>query len=533
MLLELSVKDLGVIDSLVLELPLGMIALTGETGAGKTLLVDAISLLVGGRADPKMVRPGAKEASIDGRFELHGQEIILTRVVSAAGRSKAYIDGRPATVTAVAEVGASLLDLHGQHTHQSLLGAGAQRESLDQFANIDLAPLLEAKQTLTDIANRLEAMGGDERTRARELDLVRYQVTELEDAAIKEVDELDSLAQAEDELAHAVTHQEIATQALHSLVGEDNVDEKALRDLLAQCMEQMTDVSLFATVQSRLESLVSELDDVGDELRSISANIEQDPQKLEEIQTRRRLLRELCRKYGDDLPAVVAERDRLQNRLRELEDFDVLAAELDQQQKAANVALGEAQQKVRAAREAAAPQLAQAIEARLPELAMGKAKVAIEVAGDAGEEVSYLLSANPGSPLLPLAKVASGGELARTMLALRSVLSHSPPVLIFDEVDAGIGGETGFAVGRSLANLGDKHQVFVVSHLPQVAAFADAHLYVEKKQGEAETVSNARLLSDDQRVREVARMLSGQPDSASAQTHAKELLASAQAAKNG
>jgi DNA repair protein RecN (Recombination protein N) len=243
------------------------------------------------------------------------------------------------------------------------------------------------------------------------------------------------------------------------------------------------------------------------------------------------MLRELCRKYGDDLEAVMAERDALHRRLKELEDHDLLAAELDQRRVDALAALDQVRAEVLAARTAAAPALAQAMESHLPELAMPKAKVGVDVAGDDGGEVVFQLAANPGSPLQPLSKVASGGELARAMLALRSVLSEAPPVLVFDEVDAGIGGKAGFAVGRSLANLGDRHQVLVVTHLPQVAAFADAHLAVEKQQGDDDTVSQIRLLDDEGRLSELARMLSGQPDSDTARQHAQELVDEAVASR--
>ena len=276
---------------------------------------------------------------------------------------------------------------------------------------------------------------------------------------------------------------------------------------------------------------MADLDDVSDTLRAVTEAIEDDPEQLDHVLARRRQLRELCRKYGDDLAAVMAERDALLLRLKELEDHDVLAADLDGRRAEALGALEAAKAEVLAARRAAAPELAVAIEANLPELAMPKARVGIEVDGDDGAEVAFLLAANPGSPLLPLARVASGGELARAMLALRSVLSEAPPVLVFDEVDAGIGGQAGFAVGRSLSNLGDRHQVLVVTHLPQVAAFADAHLAVEKRQGDDETVSEIRFLDPDGRLVEVARMLSGQPDSSTARQHAQELIDEAAASR--
>ena len=526
MLLELAVANLGVIDRLTLAIPPGMIALTGETGAGKTLLVDAINLLVGGRADPALVRAGTAEATVDGRFDLDGEEYVLTRVVPAEGRSKAYINGRPATASALAEIGARLIDLHGQHAHQSLLGVEAQREALDVFGRIDLDGLRHARSVLAEIDAALAELGGDERGRARELDLVRYQVAELDEAQLDDPSEDAELEVREELLANAVAHQESSAAALDLLVHDDGA-----RDQLAGAVTQLEGRPPFVEVAGRLRDVIAEVDDLGDTIRSIGDDIENDPEELEHVQARRRMLRELCRKYGDDIEAVMVERETLRRRLKELEDHDVLAAELDGRRVAAVAALQVARAEVKAARLAAAPDLAKAIEGHLPDLAMPKARVGIDVSGDDGGEVSFQLAANPGSPLQPLAKVASGGELARAMLALRSVLSEAPPVLVFDEVDAGIGGQAGFAVGRSLSNLGDRHQVLVVTHLPQVAAFADAHLAVEKRQGEDDTVSEVRRLDAKGRLTELARMLSGQPDSATARKHAKELVAEAAASR--
>ncbi|MFT7598509.1 MAG: DNA repair protein RecN (Recombination protein N) [Acidimicrobiales bacterium] len=522
MLLELAVADLGVIESLTLQLPPGLIALTGETGAGKTLLVDAIDLLMGGRADPGLVRPGAAEATVDGRFELDGDEVVLTRVVPAEGRSRAYINGRPATVSALADVGAKLVDLHGQHAHQSLLGVDAQRAALDQYGHIDVEPLRACRKVISDLEATLIELGGDERTRARELDLLRYQVRELEDAAIEDASEDQRLVAAEERLANAVDHQAAAEAAL-LLIG----DEGGARDEVARAMAGLEDRPPFADESSRLRNVLAELDDLADAIRSIASGIDHDPEALAEVQERRHLLQQLCRKYGDDLSEVIAEHAALADRLTELEGHDERAARLDADVAEAAAELAKIEAAVLASRKKAAPKLAKAIASYLPDLAMDKAKVGVDVSGSDGGRVAFLLSANPGSPLQPLSKVASGGELARAMLALRSVLSEAPPILVFDEVDAGIGGETGFAVGRSLAALGDRHQVLVVTHLPQVAAFADAHLAVEKRQGEDKTVSQIRLLNEKERQIELARMLSGQPDSRTARKHARELLAEA------
>ncbi len=526
MLLEISVQNLGVIDQMTLQVPAGMIALTGETGAGKTLLVDAINLLMGGRSDPGLVRTGAAEAIVDGRFDIDGQEVVLTRVIPSEGRSRAYVDGRPSTASALAELGSTLVDLHGQHAHQSLLAVDSQRDALDTFGSVDLSALNDAKAHLASIEQDLASLGGNERDRARELDLIRYQVDELVSAGLSDPDEDEKLERDEELLANAQEHSETASEVLELFAGEGGV-----RDNLGSAVSKLEDRSPFAPIFARLSDVIAEFDDLIDEVRTANDGIEENPAKLDEIQARRRVLSDLRRKYGDTVAAVMSERDRLSERLTELEQHDERAAELDLQLLQAQKSLATASTEVKKQRSAAAPGLADAIEQQLPDLAMPKAKIGISVEGDDGGEVSFQLSANPGSDLQPLSKVASGGELARTMLALRSVLSEAPPVLVFDEVDAGIGGQAGFAVGRSLSNLGDRHQVLVVTHLAQVAAFADAHLAVEKNQSEDNTVSEIRLLQEDERLVEVARMLSGQPDSITARQHARELVVEAESSK--
>jgi DNA repair protein RecN (Recombination protein N) len=537
-LVELAVRDLGVIAELRLVLGPGMTAVTGETGAGKTMVVDAIELLVGGRADPVLVRTGAEEAWVEGRFVRPAEgdggeptEVVVARAVPRSGRSRAYIDGRLATAGELAALGEALVDLHGQHAHQSLLHAAAQRESLDRFGGVDLGPLRAARYDAQLIADKLTALGGDERARARELDLVRYQVAELDAAAVEGPDEDERLEAEEDGLADATAHREAAAVALAALSaeGEGAGDVAAsAADAVGAAVAAVSGRVPFREAEGRLRAVAAELTDVAAELRAAGEAIEEDPERLESVRERRQLLRDLRRKYGDTLADVLAEGDRLRDRLAELEDHDRRAAELDAALIEARKVEAAAAAVVAEARRAAAPGLAERIQANLAELAMPNARVAVEVSGDdPGDDVAILLAANPGTPPLPLAKVASGGELARTMLALRLVLTGAPPTLVFDEVDAGIGGSAALAVGRSLAKLADRHQVLVVTHLPQVAAYADAQVRVAKQSDDDATVSRAALLDDDERVVELSRMLSGQPHSDAARTHAADLLATA------
>ena len=519
MLVELAVHDLGTIAQARVVLGPGLTALTGETGAGKTLVVEAIELLVGGRADPTMVRAGADEARVEGRALVDGEEVVLTRVVPREGRSRAYVDGRLATAATLAEWGRRLVDLHGQHAHQSLLATATQRAALDRHGAVDLTPLVEARRHLVELDAELATLGGDERARAREIDLYRFQVAELDAAAITDPDEDLALEAVEDTLADAVAHQEAAAAAVAALS-----DDGGAIDALGLAVAATAGRAPFRELEARLRAVVAELTDVATAVRDTGESIEHDPERLADVRARRQLLRELQRKYGETLAEVIGYHADAAARLAELEDHDARATRLDAERRRAVGALAAAEAQVGAARRAAAGPLATAIEARLVELAMPSARVEIAVGDDPGDDVTFLLSANPGSPPLPMARVASGGELARAMLATRLVLTAGPPSLVFDEVDAGIGGEAAVAVGAALAALGADHQVLVVTHLAQVAAHADAHVAVTKDDDGATTTSTVRHLDHDARVVELSRMLSGSPDSASARDHAVELL---------
>ena len=544
MLTELHIENLGVIERVALMIGPGLTAVTGETGAGKTMVVEAIELLVGGRADATMVRSGAAEARVDGRFVLgddpgseQGNEIVLTRVVPADGRSRAYIDGRLATAGSLAEITERIIDLHGQHAHQSLLGAATQRAALDHYGRVDLEPLRAARAAVTEIDAELAALGGDERSRAREIDLLRYQVDELDSAALVSVDEDTELDREEAVLSNAVAHREAGARALAALTSDGGG-----RDGIAEALSALADRAPYEVLTTRLRDVLSELDDIASDLRTLAEAIDEDPERLEQIRARRQRLHDLCRKYGDDLAEVIAFHASARHRLAELQRFDQRAAELDREREGAVARERNAARLVGERRREAAPRLAEAVEARLRELAMGHAAVAVEVGespdDQPGDRVQFMLAANPGAPLLPLSRVASGGELARAMLALRLVLTDAGHdderrtadnrttenrTLVFDEVDAGIGGAAAVAVGEALAALGADHQVLVVTHLPQVAALARTQVVVSKEVHEGQTFATVGALDGERRVDELARMLSGSTDDAALE-HARELL---------
>lgn len=525
MLVELHIENFGVIAESTIVLKDGLSALTGETGAGKTMIVEAINLLVGQRADASVVRPGADELRVEGRFVLaDGTERVLCRVVPREGRSRAYVDGRLATVNNLSELGVDLVDLHGQHEHQSLLGGTAQRVALDTYGEIDLSALRAARASLTEIDAVLATMGGDERVRAREIDLLRFQVEEITRADLRDTDEDAVLERQIDLLQDAEAHRGALATAIAALIDDDGA-----LDRMGAAAGALGRGDAMRDHVGRIRELQSLVGDAADEMRRVLEGVDEDPARLGALVERRQTLFDLRRKYGETLAAVIAYGSETGSRLAELESWEERAAELDRRRSTAVTALEKAARKVRTQRETTAPRLAKAVEQHLVRLALGGARVQITVGVErendvAGDDVTFLLAANPGSEPAPLAKVASGGELARAMLALRLVLTQAPSTLVFDEVDAGIGGDAAVAVAEALASLGERHQVLVVTHLPQVAAQAAHHVVVSKEVRKGITFATARSLQEDERADEIARMLSGSLAVESAVEHAKNLL---------
>jgi DNA repair protein RecN (Recombination protein N) len=530
-LVELRVTDLGIVADLTLVLGPGVTAITGETGTGKTLLVEALELLLGGRADSGLVRDGASEVRVEGRFveEATGEETVLARAVPVDGRSRAYLDGRLATAGEISERGAVLVDLHGQHAHQSLLAPAVQRDALDRFAGTPamdaLADYRAARAEQHRLDEELAALGGDDRARARELDLLRFQLAEIEAAALSDPGEDVALEAEEALLADATAHQEALDSAYVAV-------EDAALDAVGGATAALDDRAPFVALADRLRAAQADLADLARELRLAREAVTVDPARLEAVRRRRQLLRELCRKYGETVDDVIGYGAETRRRLAELEGHEERAGDLQRQREAATGAVATAAAALSRVRRAATGPLTDAIGPHLRELAMPAARFEVLVeAGEPGDDgadrVTFLLGANPGEPARPLAKVASGGELSRAMLAARVVLSEAPPTLVFDEVDAGIGGEAGAAVGRLMAHLAPRHQVLCVTHLAQVAAFADAQVRVEKREEGGRTVATATPVSGDARVGELSRMLAGVGESEHARSHAAELLARA------
>lgn len=555
MLQVLELSDLAIVDSLRLELGAGFNVLTGETGAGKSILVDALALLTGGRADSSLVRQGAKWALVQGYFavgeglrhlpeaetadtldvndiDLHDIEVLARRVQPGKG-STARLNGEVVTVGELARVGEKLVAIFGQHASQTLLDSRAQRQLLDRTLDSQGRELLGHYQTTfaryQQVDKALTTLQGDVRERARRIDVLRYQVDEI-DAAAFQGDEEDTLAARVKQLRHGERILQQTARAA-ALLSEADINAN---DLVAEAADSLRSVAKYhpdvAALSQELADTLASLQATTDTLSEFAADFELEPGELERLEARLTLLETLKSKYGDTLEAVLAYRQQAAEELGRLENADADLSSLQREHNTLSERLRALAARLTAARQQHAQHLSERVSSELQPLGMSHAQFVVEVIPHdrllsyGSDEVRFIFSANLGEPLASLAQVASGGELSRVMLALNVVTGTDSPTLIFDEVDAGIGGQTARVVGRLLATLARDHQVLVVTHLAQVAAFADKHFVVEKQQQDGRTTTQVRQLDSDERERELARMLSGSV-SDTAIAHARELLA--------
>ncbi|MFI6082353.1 DNA repair protein RecN [Streptomyces sp. NPDC051217] len=572
---EMRIRSLGVIDDAVVELSPGFTAVTGETGAGKTMVVTSLALLLGGRADPALVRVGTKAAVVEGRLtmsadapaarraeeagaELDDGALLISRTVSAEGRSRAHIGGRSVPVGVLAELADDLVAVHGQTDQQGLLRPSRQRQALDRYAGdavaAPLAKYTEAYRRLRTVAGELEELTTRARERAQEADLLRFGLNEI--AAVEPLPGEDTELAAEAErLGHAEALASAASLAHAALAGdpEDPAEGGDATTLVGGAGRALDAVRshdpALAVLAERMGEIAILLADVAGELAGYADNLDSDPLRLAAVEERRAALTGLTRKYGQDITEVLAWAQENAARLTELEGDDERIGELTAEHATLLGELSALAQALTDARTEAAARFAEAVTAELASLAMPHARVSFDVRqtedpdgvevggrpvayGSSGaDEVELLLAPHPGAQPRPIAKGASGGELSRVMLAVEVVFAGSDPVptYLFDEVDAGVGGKAAVEVGRRLAKLAKSAQVVVVTHLPQVAAFADRQLLVEKTNDGSVTRSGVTVLEGEDRVRELSRMLAGQEDSETARAHAEELLATARA----
>lgn len=561
MLRELFVENFALLDKARVPFGSGFNVLTGETGAGKSLVLDALGTAVGHRASPELIRAGASAARVEASFEIDeaspvGQKltemgfppeenlVVLSRELSASGRSRCRINGRLATTADLARVGELLVNIHTQHESQRLMLPSVQLALLDAFAGDEALELASRVahlwQEIQRLSGELESLRQGERQRLHELDLLRFQIDEIA-AAKLEIGEEAGWMEEHARLSNAARLQELLGAALEHLGGLGAADAGALT-LVGAAGRALQEAAALAPqaapLAQELEALSERLGELVRAVRRYLERCEPDPERLAEVEARLALIDRLKRKYGPSIEAVLAYRNQAERRLRTLEHESSRLGDCEREMEAARARHRELAKRLGALRRDAARRLGQAIEAELRQLAMPKARfeVAVEPAepGPAGtDRVSFLFSANPGEPPRPLSKVASGGELSRTMLACRTVLAEADPVpvLVFDEPDAGLGGRAAQAVAERLARIGRSRQVLVVTHLPQVASMADFHLSVRKYEDDRTTRIEVKPLSSDERIRELARMLGGAHVTESAERHASELLRLAGQAK--
>ncbi|SMC05306.1 DNA repair protein RecN (Recombination protein N) [Rubrobacter radiotolerans DSM 5868] len=559
---EISVKNIALIESATLRFAPGLNAITGETGAGKTLLATGLQLLLGGRARAESVRKGSGRATVEGAFSLpqesrqmiladalgelaedlseeleDAEEIVLRRTVSEEGRSRCYVNGVTVPVRALASLGERLVSYHGQRDQARLTDPNEQLAILDGFLTEEEREAREdLRETFREVRRlraELESILTGAEAREREVDFLRFQVSELEAAAFS-AEELEELTRERDRLRNVTALMDAVSGATSALSSEALSDFSggaleavggATRDLQSASAHD----AALAPLAERLAAASAELEDVVYELRAYAASLEADPTRLDEVEDRLAGFRALQRKYGED-PAAYLEEAR--TRLARTENVEGETADLERRIREGEERLEELTRRLTAARERAARILSERVQQNLAGLNLGstvfraRLEKSSEGPGPLGaERVEFVIRPNPGEPELPVRRFASGGELSRVMLAVRLAQEALEPgaTYIFDEVDAGIGGETATAVGAKLKELGKRNQVLTITHLPQIASEADAHVVVEKGESEGRTTTRIRAVSGEERRRELARMLSGRIDDASL-AHASELL---------
>ena len=533
----LSVQNLAVIDKLELEFQPGLNVLTGETGAGKSILVGAVGLLVGGRASAELVRTGEDTAAVQAVFEKpDGTEVIVRREVSAQGRSRAFVDGALVTGGALREAAGSLVDLHGQHEHQVLLDPAAHLDLLDEFAGLtgERESIAAAFRTWQSVREERARLTANEQQKAARAEFLSFQLSEIDKVAPKPGED-DELATARLVLANADRLQRLCAEAFTTLYDGDDAALPALASVWKKVGELAALDPSFGPYLDGRNAVKSQLEDLAFFLRSYAQNIDASPARLQEIEDRLAALERLKRKHGPALADVLEKAAELGRELHAIEHASERAAELD----AALVAAGAAYERVAGAlsarRRTAGQEFAKTLEKALADLAMPKTRCEVRFADGRGEgawtergidEAEFYISPNPGEDVKPLARIASGGELSRIMLALKTLASTDAPgkTLIFDEVDAGIGGAVADVVGARLRLLGDRFQVLCITHLPQIAAYGSTHFRIEKSIRGGRTSTGVSRVDGRERETEVARMMGGADVSAAVLAGARELI---------
>ncbi|MDQ2890223.1 MAG: DNA repair protein RecN [Gemmatimonadota bacterium] len=553
MLSELRIRNFAIIDTVTLPLEPGLNVLSGETGAGKSIIVGALGLLVGERGSADLVRPGAERATVEGVFELDGRAdllalvdsrgidteggtLVLKREIAASGRGRAWVNGTPVTATVLAELGRALVNLHGQHEAQTLLDDGSQRAILDAYAEAGDAARTVANEYATTSAIRraIEDLTLRRADAERRADYLRHVAREIGDAQLIVGEDI----ALEDEARVLENADELRTLAANVVaILADDEDGSLTR--LATANRALGQISRIDPNAARMQELLDTgfyaLDELARAAADYAASVELDPDRLGRVRGRRELIFRLSKKYGASLAEVIAAGSKAQTELDLIDSGDFDVAQLRKQETDAVQRLASAAARLTALRTRAASAIAHAVSTELPQLGMDSGRFTVlltprgELSASGAEDVEFRVALNAGYEPRPLARVASGGELARVMLALKTVLAAVDhiPTLVFDEVDAGIGGRVGLQVGDTMRRVAEQHQVFAISHLPQIAARAHHHIVVAKGARGGVTTADITVLSPSDRVTEIARMLGGDPESKASRAHARELIQAA------
>ena len=543
MLKELRIKNLAIIDDLKVRFEKGLNILTGETGAGKSIIVDSLGLALGGRSQSDLVRSGEKEAVVQAYFEpVEGSELpdigidrsgglILRRAISASGRSRAYINDTMVSLQSLAEFGRSLVDIHGQHEHQSLLSVDRHRLFLDAFGRLqeDTARVGMLFREVSAMKKEFSDLKEKVKERAHRIDLLRFQIREIDGSSLR-AGEKEELVEKRTILSNLARLRELAETAYAAIYSSEGSCIERLSYIIVKVREMLSADPSVSEILSMLESGLPLIEDAATSLRRYKEKYDIEPASLADVEDRLESIGKLEKKYGEGIENIIRYRDNAERELKELESADEKINICEEEFGKKQEELLSLASSLSGKRKKTARRIEELVTRELKELAFGKAEFVIDVLPEAistsgVDRVEFLFSANPGEPPRPLVKIASGGELSRVMLALKSILADfdSIPVLIFDEVDAGIGGKTAVSVGRKLRAIADKRQVLCATHLPQIASQGDFHLKIEKAQRGERVSVEVKELSGADRVTEVARMLSGKVTQVSLK-HAQELI---------
>jgi DNA repair protein RecN (Recombination protein N) len=544
MLRELRIKNFAIIDDLKINFENGLNILTGETGAGKSIIVDSLSLALGSRAQSELIRSGEKEALVQAYFELNDtyefpnvgiektDSIILRRSISTTGKSRAYINDTIVNLQTLSELGKSLVDIHGQHEHQSLLSVDKQKLFIDSYGK-----LLNDRDRVESLYREVQALKQEEadlrqkaKERVQRIDLLRFQIQEI-DASVLKAGEKEELIEEKTILSNLSRLNELIETAYSQIYdSEDSCIEK-LSSTISKVKEMASLDSSVSNILETLEAAQPLIEDGALSIRTCRNKYHYEPGRLDEIEERLELIKRLERKYGEGIETIIRYRDESGKELKSMELIDERHESIEAELKVKEEELLQAACDLGEKRKKIARKIEKLVKNELSELALNNAEFVVDIQQEENvsphglEKIEFLFSANPGEPPRPLAKIASGGELSRVMLALKSILADfdSIPVLIFDEVDTGIGGKTAESVGRKLKIISDKHQVLCTTHLPQIAVRGDFHLKIEKGRRDERVYVKVLELNDEEKLHEIARMLGGKITNVSLK-HAKELF---------